>query len=168
MQRTAGTERRGFRPPDRAANCRLPGRRGMARQGRWLRNPGARRDVRALPVGKLFQCRWSAAVRDGSIAARAGLAVAMKPRILAAASPGEVRVAVERDGELLDYAIWRPGAPDGVGDIHRGRVIVRAPAMAGAFVALEGAEGFLPDSEGGTGLTAGDILTVRITRAAQG
>lgn len=92
----------------------------------------------------------------------------MKPRILAAASPGEVRVAVERDGELLDYAIWRPGAPDGVGDIHRGRVIVRAPAMAGAFVALEGAEGFLPDSEGGTGLTAGDILTVRITRAAQG
>ena len=42
---------------------------------------------------------------------------------------------------LLDYAIWRPGAPDGVGDVHRGRVIARVPAMAGAFVALGGTEG---------------------------
>jgi hypothetical protein len=40
--------------------------------------------------------------------------------------------------------------------------------MAGAFVALADAEGFLPDSEGAKGLTAGSILTVRITRAAQG
>ncbi len=68
-----------------------------------------------------------------------------------------MRVAVVRDGALLDYAIWRPGAPDGVGDIYRGRVIVSVPAMAGAFVALDGAEGFLPDSEGGAGLTEGDI-----------
>ncbi len=92
----------------------------------------------------------------------------MTLRILAAVSPGEVRVAVQRDGELLDYAIWRPGAPDGVGDIYRGRVIARAPAMAGTFVAVTGAEGFLPDSEGGAGVTEGDILTVRVTRAAQG
>jgi Ribonuclease G/E len=92
----------------------------------------------------------------------------MTPRILAAASPGEVRVAVVRDGDLLDYAIWRPGAPDGVGDVYRGRVIARLPAMAGAFVALDGAEGFLPDSEGAAGLTEGDVLPVRITRAAQG
>ena len=42
----------------------------------------------------------------------------MTPRILAAGSPGEVRVAVLREDELLDYAIWRPGAPDGVGDLH--------------------------------------------------
>jgi hypothetical protein len=40
--------------------------------------------------------------------------------------------------------------------------------MAGAFVALADAEGFLPDSDGAKGLTAGTILTVRITRAAQG
>ena len=59
----------------------------------------------------------------------------MTLRILAACSPGEVRVAVLRDADLLDYAIWRPGAPDGVGDLHRGRVIARVPAMAGAFVA---------------------------------
>ncbi len=40
--------------------------------------------------------------------------------------------------------------------------------MAGAFVALADAEGFLPDSEGAKRLTAGTILTVRVTRAAQG
>jgi Ribonuclease G/E len=70
------------------------------------------------------------------------------------------------DGTLHDYAIWRPGAPDGVGDLHRGRITARMPAMAGAFVALDGAEGFLPDSEGATG--EGTMLGVRITRAAQG
>jgi Ribonuclease G/E len=88
--------------------------------------------------------------------------------IRVACSPGEARIAVVDDHRLLDYALWRPGAPDGVGDLHRGRVIAQVPAMAGAFVALADAEGFLPDSEGGKGLTAGTILTVRITRAAQG
>jgi Ribonuclease G/E len=92
----------------------------------------------------------------------------MTGRILAASSPGEVRVAVLRDGELLDYAIWRPGAPDGVGDLHHGRVVARVPAMAGTFVALDGAQGFLPDSEGGAGLAEGDAVAVRVTRAAQG
>ena len=89
--------------------------------------------------------------------------------IWAGTSPGEIRVAVVRDGELLDYAIDRPGAPDGVGDLHRGRVIARMPALAGAFVALAGGvEGFLPDSEGGERVTDGAMLGVRITRAAQG
>jgi Ribonuclease G/E len=89
-------------------------------------------------------------------------------RILAAASPGEVRVAVLRDDDLLDYAIWRPGAPDGVGDLHRGRITARAPALGGAFVALDGADGFLPDTEGGKAASEGTILGVRVTRAAQG
>ncbi len=90
-------------------------------------------------------------------------------KLLVAASPGEVRVAAWQppDG-LVDYAIWRPGAPDGVGDLHRGRLIARAPAMAGAFVALDGTDGFLPDSEGGAEATAGNSLGVRISRAAQG
>jgi Ribonuclease G/E len=87
--------------------------------------------------------------------------------IHAAWSPGEVRVAVTADGDMLDYAIWRPGAPDGVGDIYRGRINALMPSMAGAFVTLGGDEGFLPDSEGAKGLTEGAILTVRITRAAQ-
>jgi hypothetical protein len=85
-----------------------------------------------------------------------------------ASSPGEAQVAVVEDNRLLDFSLWRPGAPDGVGDVHRGRVVALAPAMAGAFVALADAEGFLPDSEGARGITAGTILTVRITRAAQG
>ncbi len=98
--------------------------------------------------------------------------------VLAAAAPGEVRVAaVDADG-LLDYAVWRPGAPDGVGDLHRGRITARLPALAGSFVAIGGADGFLPDTEaeatpgvGRSGLgrpSEGSVLAVRVTRAAQG
>jgi Ribonuclease G/E len=72
------------------------------------------------------------------------------------------------DGFLVDYAIWRPGAPDGVGDLHRGRVTAVVPAMAGAFVAIGDAAGFLPDSEGAAGVTQGTVLAVRVTRAAHG
>lgn len=92
----------------------------------------------------------------------------MKPRILVETSPGEVRVAAAAGDDLLDYAIWRPGAPDGVDDLYLGRVITRMPAMAGAFVALPDAEGFLPDSEGGETSSDGNLLVVRVTRAAQG
>jgi Ribonuclease G/E len=89
-------------------------------------------------------------------------------RIVATSSPGEVRVAVADGDTLLDYAIGRPGAPDGVGDLHRGRILSVVPAMAGAFVALDGANGFLPDSEGAAGQSEGTMLGVRVTRAAQG
>lgn len=92
----------------------------------------------------------------------------MSAEIRVASSPGEARVAVTVDGVLRDFALWRPGSPDGIGDIHRGRIIRHVPAMAGAFVALAGAEGFLPDSEGAKGLSEGTILPVRITRSAQG
>lgn len=92
----------------------------------------------------------------------------MTVRILASSSPGEVRVAVVRGTELVDYALWRPGAPDGVGDLYRGRVTARLPALAGAFVALIGTDGFLPDSAGGKDVTEGTLLGVRVTRAAQG
>ncbi len=78
-------------------------------------------------------------------------------------------MAAVRDGALLDYAIWRPGHPDGVGDLLRGRVSARVPAMAGVFVVLPGgADGFLPDSEGGARLSGGMAAGVRVTRAAQG
>ena len=94
-------------------------------------------------------------------------------QLRASASPGELRVVAVRDGILLDYAISRLGAPDGVGDRIRGRVVAHLPAMAGAFVALpDGIEGFLPDSHGaavlGVVLGVGDAVTVCITRAAQG
>ncbi len=89
-------------------------------------------------------------------------------RLLVAASPGEWRVtATDADG-LLDYALWRPGAPDGVGDLYRGRVIARVPALAGSFVAIGGADGFLPDTETAAPPTEGTVLVVRVTRAPQG
>ena len=75
--------------------------------------------------------------------------------IRAACSPGEVRIAVTDGDALIDFAIWRPGRPDGVDDLHRGRLTARVPAMAGAFVALDGADGFLPDTENATGATSG-------------
>src|SRR5208337_4161131 len=92
--------------------------------------------------------RRAAAVRNRPAPARGRPAAVTT--IWITSRPGEADVAaVGSDGTLLDYALWRPGAPDGVGDLHRGRVIAVVPAMAGAFVALDGADGFLPDSEGG-------------------
>ncbi len=89
-------------------------------------------------------------------------------KILASVSPGEVRVAAVEGDVLVDFAIERPGAPDGVGDLYRARVVARMPALAGSFVRLADGEGFLPDSEGGSGTTEGTVLGVRVTRAPQG
>lgn len=92
--------------------------------------------------------------------------------IRASSSPGEIRaVACDASGPL-DYAIERPGAPPGerdtVGDLHRGRITARLPALAGSFVKLhDGTEGFLPDSQG-SNAPEGTILPVQVTRAPQG
>ena len=83
-------------------------------------------------------------------------------------SPGERRIALLQDGVLAEFLIDRPGAPDGLGDIHVARVTVRAPAMAGSFLALHDGDAFLPDSEGGAALSEGDPVVVRVTRPAQG
>ncbi|MBP0446718.1 ribonuclease E/G [Roseomonas sp. SSH11] len=89
--------------------------------------------------------------------------------ILLSASPGERRVALWRDGRLDAAFVERPARPDGVGDVHLGRIATRVPALSGAFVALEGgASGFLPDAQGGEGLTEGTYLALRVTRAPQG
>ena len=93
----------------------------------------------------------------------------MNTEIRARTRPGEVAAVAVVDGRLLDVAIERPGAPDGVGDLHRGRITARVRAMAGAFVALAGGvEGFLPDRQGAAGCGEGDAVVVRVTRAAQG
>lgn len=90
----------------------------------------------------------------------------MAPLILADTAPGEARVALVHNGRLADFALWRPGAPDGVGDIHIGRAAARVPGLGGVFVALHDAQGFLPDTAGGKGVTEGDGIRVRVTRAA--
>ncbi len=86
--------------------------------------------------------------------------------IRASVSPGEVRIAALRGGVLVDYALWRPGRPDGIGDVHRGRMGARVAALAGSFVEIEGATGFLPDSQGRA--PEGTVLGVRVVRAAHG
>ena len=99
-------------------------------------------------------------------------------RILASGSPGEIRVALIEDGVLTELWIERPGlVVSRVGDLQRGRITARAPAMGGAFVALAGGEtGFLPDTEADAtnakaraqALAEGRILALRVTRAGQG
>ncbi|HTU54729.1 MAG TPA: ribonuclease E/G [Acetobacteraceae bacterium] len=90
-------------------------------------------------------------------------------RIIVAASPGETRaVAIDAEGRAVDFALFRPSAPDGIGDLYRGRVTAIAPALGGAFVSLgEGADSFLPDTEGAAGVAEGALVPVRVTRAAQ-
>ena len=91
--------------------------------------------------------------------------------IRVARSPGERRVALLRDDALIGYRLERPSRPDGVGDVLRGRIAASVPGLAGGFVALPGGEsGFLPESEceGRRIPSEGTILTLRVTRAAQG
>lgn len=95
--------------------------------------------------------------------------------ILAEASPGEVRTALLLGGLLTEAWVERPARPDGVGDLHRGRVVAISAAMSGAFVALPGNEtGFLPESAASAprqpikqAVQEGQILGLRVTRAAQ-
>jgi ribonuclease G len=90
--------------------------------------------------------------------------------ILVTSSPGEVRAIALDDEGAIDCAIERPGGPLGLGDQVIGRITARVPAMAGAFVALSGAEpdGFLPDTAGAAGLTEGRFVALRVTRGPQG
>jgi hypothetical protein len=87
-------------------------------------------------------------------------------RIAVSKAPGEWRVAVCDGDTLLDFSVWRPGAPDGFGDVFAGRVSAHVPAMAGYFVALPDGHGFLPESA--ARLSEGDPVIVRVARAAQG
>ena len=95
--------------------------------------------------------------------------------ILAEASPGEVRTALLLGGRLTEAWVERPARPDGVADLHRGRVVAISAAMSGAFVALPGNEtGFLPESAASAprqpikqAVQEGQILGLRVTRAAQ-
>jgi Ribonuclease G/E len=82
-------------------------------------------------------------------------------------SPGEHRIALLRNADVIAFFVHRPASPDGLGDLHVARLLTHLPALAGSFVALHDAEAFLPDSENPGRATAGTHLPVRITRAAQ-
>ena len=92
----------------------------------------------------------------------------MAALIRVADHPGEQQVALLKDGQLAEFYIHRPGAPDGIGEVHVARVLAVVPAMAGAFVELAGAEAFLPDTECASRLSSGMHIAVRVIRAAQG
>ncbi len=79
-----------------------------------------------------------------------------------------MRVALTEAGALLDYALHRPGCPDGVGDLHMGRVTARLPALGGAFVQIGEASGFLPETQDEMRAGEGALIPVRVTRGAQG
>ncbi len=85
------------------------------------------------------------------------------------ARPGEIEIAVIVAGQLADYALWRPGRPDGFGDLHLGRVTRRVPALGGCFVTLaDEACGFLPDRECDAPPPEGAPVRVRLIRASLG
>ncbi|WP_415493865.1 ribonuclease E/G [Acetobacter sp.] len=80
-----------------------------------------------------------------------------------------MRIAVTRNDTLLDFALWRPAAPDMVGSVYHARIEALTPAMGGAFVALGGNQsGFLPLQNNAPKLTEGQAVTVEVSRAAQG
>ncbi len=93
----------------------------------------------------------------------------MSTKILASTQGDYIRLALTEDAKLVEYTLWNPDVPDGVGDLYTGRVAARATAMGGVFVDLgAGQTGFLPDSAGGKSWSDGDLIGVRVTRAAQG
>lgn len=72
------------------------------------------------------------------------------------------------DGDILtEYAVWCLENPDGVGDVHTGRMTAHVPAMAGYFVDIGNETGFLPESAAPKNLSEGTYLAVTVTRAAQ-
>lgn len=103
-------------------------------------------------------------------------------RLLISASPGERRIARLSRGRLVAYAVERPSRPELVGALAHARVTALAPALAGAFLTLDGTLGaFLPAEEAdparqdGTParpisatVHAGQAIAVRITRGPMG
>jgi Ribonuclease G/E len=77
-------------------------------------------------------------------------------------------VAALAGDTLIDFRVERPAALR-VGDVLQGRLTARMPALAGSFVSLGPAgDGFLTDSGGGTDLSEGSAVMVRVVRAPQG
>ena len=90
-------------------------------------------------------------------------------RLLISSLPGELRAALLDGGRLADLWVERGRSGGAVGDIHRAKV-KRLDRKAGAAFCDIGMEedGFLPLDAAPAGLSEGDALTLRVTRAASG
>lgn len=78
--------------------------------------------------------------------------------------PGEARIAVRQNGQLIDFSLWRPGRPDGLGDLHYVRILSAAPVMKGAFGKLYSGEDVFVSGRH----QEGALIKARVVRAAQG
>jgi len=78
------------------------------------------------------------------------------------------RIALLRDGVLVELLSDRPDAATGPGDIHMVRVGRAAPALDGVFVQLAGGvDGVISGRHGGRNLNEGQALIAQVDRAAQ-
>jgi Rne/Rng family ribonuclease len=88
----------------------------------------------------------------------------MSAEILYSWGPGESRLAVVRDGRLVDLAVSRPDSFSGA--VFLGRVAELAPKLGAVFVALgQDRPGFL---QGVKGLTQGAAVLVQVKADAHG
>ncbi len=79
---------------------------------------------------------------------------------------GELRAFRFAAGDLADLAVWLPGRPL-PGDLYLARVRRLEPALGLAFCDLgAGPEGILPLEQAPRSLTEGELLPVRLVRAA--
>ncbi len=92
----------------------------------------------------------------------------MSRRLLISAQPGETRAAWLDHGELSDLMVLRDDRPWLVDNIYLGRMTSRDSGLAAAFVDI-GRErpGLLPLAEAPKGLSEGEPVAVRVTRAPQ-
>ncbi len=91
----------------------------------------------------------------------------MTRRLIISAQPGERRLAVMEEDELLDFYIERADHPIDVGSLYLGRVLRFDRALDAAFVEIgQTRPGFLPrDKAGDLKLGDGDQIAVKVTRA---
>src|SRR5262249_6785949 len=143
----------------------------MARQGRRLRDsrPGGGAD--SMGAWLLHKRGRATALRNRTVACWPRLSNAMLGELLIAASPGELRAALLRDGIPVELFVER-GDRNEAGSIHLGRVHRQLPAL-GAMLVDIGADrpAFLPRNEvfpRGRRLDEGERVIVQIRREVQG
>ena len=113
------------------------------RQGRRLRDPGARGRVHRGDTRQLFRGHGPAAVRNHAFTGRVRVSSAsveqclsrpMSQEILINSTPREIRAALVEDGVLQDLLIERNACRGLIGNIYIGKVSRVLPGMQAAFV----------------------------------